>query len=418
MPDFEIKPYHLDYHRDLLRIWEKAVLATHDFLKEEDFSEIKSFLEGFDFNLLNVFVLTVQTKMIGFIGVSDTKIEMLFVDPDEHSKGYGTQLLQFAIQKLQANVVSVNEQNVKAVAFYKKAGFVVNKRTDLDDQGRAYPILTMKLIEKEKEVENMEVHHHAHHDHGKKTWKSYFWEFFMLFLAVFCGFLAELQLEHYVEHQREESFMQTMVEDISSDMIQLDSTLNRWKSVNNSIDSVISAINLTGGKKTDYLKIYRNIHEALNYWGFTYNTRTLSQLKNAGGFRLIKDEKVALNLIQYDQFNYDAAVKIDNQHNQLYLNTCKVRGQILNEQLISFIESQYPNQSAPYTINEKIVSYLRFDPIPISREKELGLLFELKNSLSALKRDYMKNMVYNYSVNMRKMREIKRLIEQTYFEKN
>ena len=148
MPDFEIKPYHLDYHRDLLRIWEKAVLATHDFLKEEDFSEIKSFLEGFDFNSLNVYVLTVQSKMIGFIGVSDSKIEMLFVDPAEHSKGYGTQLLHFAIQKLLANEVSVNEQNDKAVAFYKKAGFRVNKRFDKDDQGRAYPILIMKLIKK------------------------------------------------------------------------------------------------------------------------------------------------------------------------------------------------------------------------------------------------------------------------------
>jgi len=45
-----------------------------------------------------------------------------------------------------------------------------------------------------QETENMEVHHHAHDPalpHHKKNWKSYFWEFLMLFLAVFCGFLAE-----------------------------------------------------------------------------------------------------------------------------------------------------------------------------------------------------------------------------------
>lgn len=42
--------------------------------------------------------------------------------------------------------------------------------------------------------DNMEVHHHTHPSHGKKTWKEYFWEFLMLFLAVFCGFLAELCL--------------------------------------------------------------------------------------------------------------------------------------------------------------------------------------------------------------------------------
>ena len=47
----------------------------------------------------------------------------------------------------------------------------------------------------------MEVHHHAHT--ARKKWTHYFWEFLMLFLAVFCGFLAEYQLEHTIEHNRE-----------------------------------------------------------------------------------------------------------------------------------------------------------------------------------------------------------------------
>ena len=52
----------------------------------------------------------------------------------------------------------------------------------------------------EHKNENMEVHHHAHHKE-KRTWKSYFWEFLMLFLAVFLGFLAENQREHFIEHK-------------------------------------------------------------------------------------------------------------------------------------------------------------------------------------------------------------------------
>ena len=35
----------------------------------------------------------------------------------------------------------------------------------------------------------MEVHSHTHSP--RKKWTHYFWEFLMLFLAVFCGFLAE-----------------------------------------------------------------------------------------------------------------------------------------------------------------------------------------------------------------------------------
>ena len=51
----------------------------------------------------------------------------------------------------------------------------------------------------------MEVHHHSHpgHSGSRKKWTHYFWEFLMLFLAVFCGFLAEYQLEHKIEKNRE-----------------------------------------------------------------------------------------------------------------------------------------------------------------------------------------------------------------------
>ena len=56
---------------------------------------------------------------------------------------------------------------------------------------------------------DMEVHHHSHESHGKKNWKSYFWEFLMLFLAVFCGFLAEYQLEHTIEKDREKQYIRS-----------------------------------------------------------------------------------------------------------------------------------------------------------------------------------------------------------------
>ena len=56
-------------------------------------------------------------------------------------------------------------------------------------------------------VEDMEVHHHTHASHGKKKLSHYFWEFLMLFLAVFCGFLAEYQLMHKNERDREGQFI-------------------------------------------------------------------------------------------------------------------------------------------------------------------------------------------------------------------
>ena len=56
------------------------------------------------------------------------------------------------------------------------------------------PKTKIPLVEENKpETETMEVHHHGHINE-KKKWKEYLFQFLMLFLAVFCGFLAEYQL--------------------------------------------------------------------------------------------------------------------------------------------------------------------------------------------------------------------------------
>lgn len=70
----------------------------------------------------------------------------------------------------------------------------------------------------EKQV--MEVHHHSH-AHGKRNWKSYFWEFVMLFFAVFCGFLAENFREHYVEDLRAKKLAKNLYKEILSDSINV-----------------------------------------------------------------------------------------------------------------------------------------------------------------------------------------------------
>ena len=65
----------------------------------------------------------------------------------------------------------------------------------------------------------MEVHHHAHTP--RKKWAHYFWEFFMLFLAVFCGMLAEYKLEHIIEHQREKKYIHSLIKDVELDIAAL-----------------------------------------------------------------------------------------------------------------------------------------------------------------------------------------------------
>ncbi len=73
----------------------------------------------------------------------------------------------------------------------------------------------------------MEVHAHTHT--ARKKWTHYFWEFLMLFLAVFCGFLAEYQLEHVIEHQREKKYVRLLIEDLKADTANLTFCLYRKK---------------------------------------------------------------------------------------------------------------------------------------------------------------------------------------------
>ena len=143
----------------------------------------------------------------------------------------------------------------------------------------------IETINPNQENENMEVHHHAHHK-GKKNWKSYFWEFSMLFLAVFCGFLAEWQLEHVIENSREKEFINSMIEDAQIDTANINKVVKENKIRLLYIDSLISVcFNYENQKPNDY-EIYRLFRKAITTSSVVKPTeRTLIQLTNSGGMR-------------------------------------------------------------------------------------------------------------------------------------
>ena len=141
----DIKPYNDQLRDDLIFVWERSVRATHTFLKREDIAFYKSIVETIDFNQLSVYCAQASDdELIGFIGVADGKVEMLFLHPSYIGQGIGTLLMEFAIDKLGATFVDVNEGNRHAVEFYKKFGFEVYDRMEKDSEGKDYPILKMR----------------------------------------------------------------------------------------------------------------------------------------------------------------------------------------------------------------------------------------------------------------------------------
>ena len=97
----------------------------------------------FDVVLLKC-VKNTEGEIIGFLGIADHKIEMLFVSPSAQGQGVGSALCQYAIEYQDVNKVDVNEQNPRAREFYEKMGFNVVSRSELDSQGMPYPILHME----------------------------------------------------------------------------------------------------------------------------------------------------------------------------------------------------------------------------------------------------------------------------------
>ena len=142
----------------------------------------------------------------------------------------------------------------------------------------------------------MEVHQHTHTP--RKKWTHYFWEFLMLFLAVFCGFLAEYQLEHKIEKDREKQYIRSFAEDLAADTADFNSRIRICERTIMIADSLILLLGYPQKNEMagDIYYYFRFIHRSNP---FTVNDRTIIQLRNAGGMRLVSNKEVSDSMINY-----------------------------------------------------------------------------------------------------------------------
>jgi len=145
----------------------------------------------------------------------------------------------------------------------------------------------------------MEVHSHTHT--ARKKWTHYFWEFLMLFLAVFCGFLAEYQLEHKIEKDREKQFINQLYRDLKFDTTSLKKIIQNRKRKADLLDS-LSILLASSNLQNQSNDLYYLGRYATRFYDvrFIPNDGTLQQLKNAGNMRLIHRSSSAVAIIQYD----------------------------------------------------------------------------------------------------------------------
>jgi len=122
----------------------------------------------------------------------------------------------------------------------------------------------------------------------------------MLFLAVFCGFLAEYQLEHIIEHNREKQFIKSFIEDLKTDTTAIRQNITFRQNKMKAMDTLMLLLNSQQiqGHENDLYYLGRSFVRGVR---FQSNDRTITQLKNSGSLRLIRNEQAADSMISYQK---------------------------------------------------------------------------------------------------------------------
>ncbi len=249
---------------------------------------------------------------------------------------------------------------------------------------------------------DMEVHHHGH-VHETKKWKEYIFQFLMLFLAVFSGFLAEYQLEQIIERHREKQFIGSLTTDIKADIVHLNQIIVNREKRQAQLDSLMILLNNSTLKESRNSIYFLAVQVSRrNPTLFTSNNGTMQQLKNSGGLRLIINRLIADSIAKYDvrSRNMETFGEIENAAFEDYRNSA---AKIFNALEIEKMLDEDNNVSRP-TNNPALLAFTKNDLNEInfkihrmkfnnrgSKRDAQRLLHQAEIFLAALKKEYKLN---------------------------
>jgi len=155
----------------------------------------------------------------------------------------------------------------------------------------------------------MEVHHHAHT--SRKKWTHYFWEFIMLFLAVFCGFLAENQREHFVERHRSKEYAKSLLGDMRLDTGELRRGIHVTKFTMSCMDSLISISKKMTPAGTIPRSFYYYSKFISQSFRIDWSKATIDQLIQSGNLRYFRNKELVALINDY--YSLQGLIAAQNQ---------------------------------------------------------------------------------------------------------
>jgi len=145
----------------------------------------------------------------------------------------------------------------------------------------------------------MEVHHHA--NTPRKRWHHYFWEFFMLFLAVTLGFFVENMREHIMDRKKEKIYIESLISDLKKNTTIIGLVTKAHFKLLPGEDSLIDALSSYKDNDSINRQCYRYYFRYATVCPtVVFNERTMSQLLNSGNMRLIHKQMVSDSIMDYN----------------------------------------------------------------------------------------------------------------------
>lgn len=140
----QIRRYTPDDRPAALDLWLEASKVGHPFLTLDDLMRQQALVGDVYLPNSETYVAERDGQIVGFIGLLESFIGGLFVDPNAHGQGIGRKLIAHAYALKGPLTVEVYAANPMAPAFYERCGFVEIGRKAHDDEGRPLPLLVMR----------------------------------------------------------------------------------------------------------------------------------------------------------------------------------------------------------------------------------------------------------------------------------
>jgi len=250
----------------------------------------------------------------------------------------------------------------------------------------------------------MEVHAHSHS--ARKKWTHYFWEFLMLFLAVFCGFLAENIREHKVEHNRAKEYARGLITDLGIDTLQLHQLIEQNKKVLTSMDSVSSIVH--SGIVDNKVRGSFYLYSQLGCFSPTvvWSNASLIQLIQSGNLRYFRNIELVDKISTY-YARQDYVRQLNNTDKERRDKTLEIRNRVLKNYYFKGFSSILPSDTIK--ISESMVNNLLQ-----LESSDIHLLNEYANSFET--RIALINLVIKdtYPKAMLKAQELISLLKKEY----